>query len=173
MTRPRHVHTPPGRRGRTRSVAIAAATGLVGALVLSGAGANAAPGDLSEAEGRFLSGTVAGLDLDTVAALEGALAETPSGTPLDTHPLSAEVLSALEIDLTGALQLLGPNGVLALGAVNQYAEANPDGSARAASGAVSDQGAISVGGSAEFPSDARLELTQLLGPGFEIGRAHV
>ncbi|MTG90825.1 choice-of-anchor G family protein, partial [Cellulosimicrobium sp. BIT-GX5] len=167
MTRPRHVHTPPGRRGRTRSVAIAAATGLVGALVLSGAGANAAPGDLSEAEGRFLSGTVAGLDLDTVAALEGALAETPSGTPLDTHPLSAEVLSALEIDLTGALQLLGPNGVLALGAVNQYAEANPDGSARAASGALSDQGTISVGGSAEFPSDARLELTQLLGPGFE------
>ncbi|MCO7272261.1 choice-of-anchor G family protein [Cellulosimicrobium cellulans] len=143
--------------------------GVVGALTFAGGiAATAAPTDDSEASGQFLSGSVAGLDLATIAALDGAVAENPSGAnPVVTNPLAASVFQTLGIDLTGTLQLLGPNGILQLGAVNQYGEANDDGSARAASGAVSDQGAISVGGSEEFPSDAQLNLTQLLGPGFE------
>ncbi|MFB8229618.1 choice-of-anchor G family protein [Cellulosimicrobium sp. NPDC055967] len=143
--------------------------GVVGALTFAGGiAATAAPTDDSEASGQFLSGSVAGFDLATIAALDGAVAENPSGAhPVVTNPLAASVFQSLGIDLTGTLQLLGPNGILQLGAVNQYGEANDDGSARAASGAVSDQGAISVGGSEEFPSDAQLNLTQLLGPGFE------
>ncbi|WP_264032366.1 choice-of-anchor G family protein [Cellulosimicrobium sp. SH8] len=170
MTRTaRHLSTqapPPLWR---RAAALAAVGGVVGALTFAGGiAATAAPTDDSEGSGQFLSGTVAGLDLATIAALEGAVAENPSGAnPVVTNPLAATVFQALGIDLTGTLQLLGPNGILQLGAVNQYGEANDDGSARAASGAVSDQGAISVGGSEEFPSDAQLNLTQLLGPGFE------
>ncbi|MFD4991506.1 choice-of-anchor G family protein [Cellulosimicrobium cellulans] len=169
MTRTaRHLSTQAPPRWR-RATALAAVGGVVGALTFAGGiAATAAPTDDSEASGQFLSGTVAGLDLATIAALEGAVAENPSGAnPVVTNPLAASVFQSLGIDLTGTLQLLGPNGILQLGAVNQYGEANDDGSARAASGAVSDQGAISVGGSEEFPSDAQLNLTQLLGPGFE------
>ncbi|MFJ2519133.1 choice-of-anchor G family protein, partial [Cellulosimicrobium cellulans] len=169
MTRTaRHLSTQAPPRWR-RATALAAVGSVVGALTFAGGiAATAAPTDDSEGSGQFLSGTVAGLDLATIAALEGAVAENPSGAnPVVTNPLAASVFQSLGIDLTGTLQLLGPNGILQLGAVNQYGEANDDGSARAASGAVSDQGAISVGGSEEFPSDAQLNLTQLLGPGFE------
>ncbi|MBM7820393.1 5-hydroxyisourate hydrolase-like protein (transthyretin family) [Cellulosimicrobium cellulans] len=169
MTRTaRHLSTQAPPRWR-RATALAAVGGVVGALTFAGGiAATAAPTDDSEGSGQFLSGTVAGLDLATIAALDGAVAENPSGAnPVVTNPLAATVFQSLGIDLTGTLQLLGPNGILQLGAVNQYGEANDDGSARAASGAVSDQGAISVGGSEEFPSDAQLNLTQLLGPGFE------
>jgi len=164
----RHLSTQAPPRWR-RATALAAVGSVVGALTFAGGiAATAAPTDDSESSGQFLSGTVAGLDLATIAALEGAVAENPSGAnPVVTNPLAASVFQSLGIDLTGTLQLLGPNGILQLGAVNQYGEANDDGSARAASGAVSDQGAISVGGSEEFPSDAQLNLTQLLGPGFE------
>ncbi|MFF2267441.1 choice-of-anchor G family protein [Cellulosimicrobium cellulans] len=169
MTRTaRHLSTQAPPRWR-RATALAVVGGVVGALTFAGGiAATAAPTDDSEGSGQFLGGTVAGLDLATIAALEGAVAENPSGAnPVVTNPLAASVFQSLGIDLTGTLQLLGPNGILQLGAVNQYGEANDDGSARAASGAVSDQGAISVGGSEEFPSDAQLNLTQLLGPGFE------
>ncbi|GED11348.1 choice-of-anchor G family protein [Cellulosimicrobium cellulans] len=169
MTRTaRHLSTQAPPRWR-RATALAAVGSVIGALTFAGGiAATAAPTDDSEGSGQFLSGTVAGLDLATIAALEGAVAENPSGAnPVVTNPLAASVFQSLGIDLTGTLQLLGPNGILQLGAVNQYGEANDDGSARAASGAVSDQGAISVGGSEEFPSDAQLNLTQLLGPGFE------
>lgn len=60
------------------------------------------------------------------------------------------------------MQLLGPNGILQLGTVNQFGEATDEGDARAAAGAVSDQGAISVGGSGDFPANADLNLTPLL-----------
>ncbi|MDS2174343.1 choice-of-anchor G family protein, partial [Nesterenkonia sp. CL21] len=140
------------------------ATVVAAGLALAGsAPANAAPTDVSEALGKFLGGQAAGINLDDIAEVNGAFAENPSGEhPLVTNPLGAEVLNAIAVDLGDSLQLFGPNGVIQVGAVNQYAEAQSTGDARAASGAVSDQGAISVGGSDEFPSDAVIDLSELL-----------
>ncbi|WP_170922750.1 choice-of-anchor G family protein, partial [Nesterenkonia sp. PF2B19] len=140
------------------------ATVVAAGLALAGsAPANAAPTDVSEALGKFLGGQAAGINLDDIAEVNGAFAENPSGEhPLVTNPLGAEVLNAIAVDLGDSLQLFGPNGVIQVGAVNQYAEAQSTGDARAASGAVSDQGAISVGGSEEFPSDATIDLSELL-----------
>lgn len=72
------------------------------------------------------------------------------------------MLNAVVLDLGGGVNLFGSTGVITLGAVNQFAEANPDGSSRAASGAVSDQGAIGVGNASGFPSDASIDLGLLL-----------
>ncbi|TWH28101.1 hypothetical protein L600_004700000010, partial [Isoptericola variabilis J7] len=150
------------RRTVKRTIGITTAAGVVGAAAFAGASvATAEPTDQTEALGKFLGGSTLSVNLDDIAALEGAHAEYPSGETLDTNPLAAEVLNAVAVDLGDSLQLFGPNGVIALGAVNQYAEADAEGAA-AASGAVSDQGAISVGGSAEFPSDATVSLTPLL-----------
>ncbi|WP_343957553.1 choice-of-anchor G family protein, partial [Nesterenkonia xinjiangensis] len=137
---------------------------MAAGLALSGAApANAAPTDVSEALGKFLGGQAAGITLDDIAEINGAFAENPSGEhPIVTNPLGAEVLNAIGVDLGDSLQLFGPNGVIQVGAVNQYAEAQDNGDARAASGAVSDQGAISVGGSDEFPADAFIDLSELL-----------
>ncbi|WP_146252030.1 choice-of-anchor G family protein [Xylanimonas oleitrophica] len=125
--------------------------------------AAAEPTDAGEALGQFLGGDVVlgNIDLDAIAAVQGANAEHPSGAVLDTNPLSAEVLNTLGVDLTGTLSLLGENGIIELGAVNQYAAAGPA-SAGAASGAVNDSGAIEVGGSPDFPADATLSLTPLV-----------
>ncbi|MDZ5079128.1 choice-of-anchor G family protein, partial [Nesterenkonia sp. HG001] len=137
---------------------------MAAGLALSGAApANAAPTDVSEALGKFLGGQAAGINLDDIAEINGAFAENPSGDhPIVTNPLGAEVINAIGVDLGDSLQLFGPNGVIQVGAVNQYAEAQDNGDARAASGAVSDQGAISVGGSDEFPADASIDLSELL-----------
>ncbi|MGJ9424374.1 choice-of-anchor G family protein [Nesterenkonia halotolerans] len=125
--------------------------------------AQAAPDDVSEGLGKFLGGQAAGVDLDSIAEVEGAYAENPSGVnPVDANPLSAEVLNSVGVNLNDSLQLFGPNGVISLGAVNQYGEALDDGDAGAASGAVSDQGGISVGGSEAFPANAEVNLTPLL-----------
>ncbi|MGG7466233.1 choice-of-anchor G family protein, partial [Plantibacter sp. YIM 135347] len=142
-----------------------AATAVVGALIAVGSTttATAAPTDASEALGRFLQGQAAGINLDSVAAVQGALAQNPSGVhPTAQDPLSASVLNAISINLGDSLQLFGPNGVINLGAVAQYASAQDNGDALAASGAVNDQGAISVGGSPTAPANANINLTNLL-----------
>ncbi|WP_172150158.1 choice-of-anchor G family protein, partial [Isoptericola chiayiensis] len=157
---------PPRRparwRTRRRFAAFAIAAGTAGAAALAGApAATSAPTDESEALGKFLGGEAAGIDLDDIVEVAGALAEHPSGSELETNPLSAEVLNAVTVDLGSGLSLFGENGLIELGAVNQYGSADVDGAA-AASGAVTDQGAIEVGGSTAFPADASVALTPLL-----------
>src|SRR5690625_1057167 len=152
---------------RTGAIATSFIT-VTGMMLGSAVPANAAPEDDSEALGKFLGGQALGIDLDDIAEVHGALAENPSGEyPLVTNPLGAEVLNALNIDLGDGIQLLGENGVIQLGAVNQYAEAQNNGDAYAASGAVSDQGAIGVGASSDYPSDAQINLAALLPDGSE------
>src|SRR5690625_1884142 len=130
--------------------------------------AAAAPADDAEALGKFLGGEALGINLDDIAEVNGALAENPSGdNPVVSHPLGAEVLNLIDLDLGDGLQLFGENGVIQLGAVNQYAAAQDSGDASAASGAVNDQGAIGVGGSEEFPADASVNLAELLPSGTE------
>ncbi|GAB3181719.1 hypothetical protein GCM10027060_13200 [Nesterenkonia halophila] len=147
-----------------RCIAFASTAILATGLTIGGAApAQAAPTDVSEGLGKFLGGEAAGIDLDDIAEVSGAYAENPSGeNPIVANPLGAEVLNTLNVDLGDSLQLLGDNGLIQLGAVNQYGEAQDNGDARAASGAVSDQGAISVGGSEQFPSDASITLNPLL-----------
>ncbi|NWN87817.1 MAG: choice-of-anchor G family protein [Micrococcaceae bacterium] len=158
---------PTGFWKRTGALATTILT-TVGLTVGGAAPAAAAPDDDSEALGKFLGGQALGVNLDDLAEVQGALAENPSGeNPLVTNPLGVEVLNALNIDLGDGLQLLGENGVIQLGAVNQYAEAQDSGDAYAASGAVTDQGAIAVGGSDSYPSDASLNLDALLPAGTE------
>ncbi|MFB7798673.1 choice-of-anchor G family protein [Isoptericola sp. NPDC056134] len=137
---------------------------VLGALAFAGApSAAAVPTDASESLGKFLGGDVVlgNVDLDSIAEVEGADAAYPSGTSPDTNPLAADVLNTLDVDLTDTLQLFGPGGIVELGAVNQYAGADEDGST-SASGAVTDQGAISLGGSEQFPADATVSLTPLV-----------
>src|SRR5690606_24064488 len=100
------------------------------------------------------------VDLNNVAAVTPAFSATPSSPDVDSSPLSLELLSALDIDLGGGIQLFGENGVIGVGALGQYAESGA-GTAYASAGAVGADGSISVGGG--DPADnAYLDLTNLL-----------
>lgn len=135
----------------------------------------------SAARGRILSGTLLGVDLDTVAAVHG-VAATSDGTNTTPVPASAatvpgsaatafkdplpvEVLRAIFLDLGDVLQVPLETGV---GVYNQYARAGHDLTSTGAAGAVADDGAISL---TEFddalapderPQFASLHLSELL-----------
>lgn len=127
-----------------------------------------AAGEVSLGQRRFISGSALGLDLDTVLSVDPAQAAN-TGSPAqvtDTHPLDVTALNAVNVDLGSGINLLGDNGILALGAVNQFAQANSDGSSNSASGAVTNTGAIGVGGVGGVPqSDAPFDLSGLIGAG--------
>ncbi|RLV57462.1 hypothetical protein D9V41_02185 [Aeromicrobium phragmitis] len=136
-----------------------AAVGTAAALVLSSAGpVAAAEGDDAQAEGRVLTGSAGTLDLDTLAALRPAFVADPNDQQVS--PLAVDVLSTLGIDLGGGIQLFGPNGVIGVGALGQVARTS-DTTASAASGAVTDEGAIAVGGNG-VGDEAYVDLTALL-----------
>jgi hypothetical protein len=104
----------------------------------------------SYAEGQFLSGTIAGTNLDNVVALKAAEARNSGeGTTTETKdPLSAAVLKAINLNVPGGIQLnLG--SIIDAGALSQYAKAAPGGTSLGASGAVSNDGAIGVGGTGD------------------------
>ena len=137
---------------------------LVVAAVAFGQPAAAATSPVSQSRGRFLSGTIGDTNLDNLAAIQGETAQNYGGaTVTHSNSLNASALNgAVNLPLTGALQLPGA-GTVRLGAVNQMAEAASDGSAMGASGAVSNSGGISVGGSAGAPADATIDLAGLGG----------
>lgn len=171
------VATPQGgsahrdtARGKARRIGAA-----VTALAVGGALAIAAPLSASAdeeraqsfAEGQFLSGTILGLDLDQVVDLASAQARNDGtqGTQTSKDPLDAEVLQTINVEAPSPQLDLG--GVLQLGPVAQFAQANGDGSSRAASGAVADDGAIGVGSNRSTPpANATLDLAALLGDEF-------
>jgi hypothetical protein len=141
-----------------------AVTGSLSAasLVLAAGAASADTTPNSQAEGRFLDGSAGALDLNSLANLAAAQAENNGGpTVTDQNPLTATVLNSVVVPI-GPVDLLGPNGILDLGAVNQIAIARADGSSVGASGAVTNDGAIDIGGSSTVPGDATLELGELL-----------
>ena len=161
---PRNLTSP--RRGRTVSAVAGGLVAVLGtaAIASSGGGAaGAATTYTTHASGRFLSGTIAGTNLDAVAGIEGESATNPHGGPrvVNKNSLKAELLNgAIEIPLQNGLQLPGLD-VLHLGAVAQYAEANPTGKAIGAAGAVADNGGIGLGGTNGVPADATLDLSGL------------
>lgn len=115
----------------------------------------------SYAQGQFLSGTIAGMNLDTIVDLAGATARN-DGTEVPKevrNPLSATALSSLRVAST-PVKVTGVDGVT-VGAVGQYARASAGGESFASAGAIGDDGAISVNPGSE--GSARIQLAPLLG----------
>lgn len=160
----RHA-APSSLFGRIRASSPATACVAVISLLIATAGvdpAGAAP-IVSQGTGQYLGGSVLGTDLATVVALAPASAQNP-GTPptvTDVHPLDVTALSTINLNLGGGVQLPLSN-VLTLGAVNQVAQANNDGSSFGASGTVTNAGAIGVGQAGVPQSTAQVSLTPLL-----------
>jgi hypothetical protein len=148
------------QRGPLGTLGIWGAAVAVGTLVATAAvvPAQAAPPDVTEAEGLFLSGSGI-VDVDTLAELRGAYsaysgtATTPVANPLDLTALQA-------LTLTGDIALFGDNPLLELGATSQYGAATPTGST-AASGLITESGAIQVGDGSPA-QQASLDLARFL-----------
>jgi hypothetical protein len=146
----------------------------VTALALGGAFALVAPFSASAAEvpesyaeGQFLSGTLLGMDLAQVLAIESSEAwnNGTQSTQTEKDPLDADVIQTIKIAAPSPQIDIGD--VLQLGAISQYAMARSDGSSYGASGAVADDGAIGVGSNQTAPpANATFDLEALLGPEF-------
>lgn len=113
-------------------------------------------------EGKLVSGSLLGVNLDTLAEAEGMLVindgtgatANPNGAArvgadAYANPLSVTAPSAVKVDLgRGILQLPLNNGT---GVLNQYGLAASDGTSIGASGFVSDYGAGGLGGASGWP----------------------
>ncbi|GAA2001075.1 choice-of-anchor G family protein [Nakamurella flavida] len=125
--------------------------------------------------GRFLDGSVLGLDLDTLAQLQGITAlnsgtvssSVPARPPVApntyANPLDATVISAVNAALGNGLQLGLPAG--RIGAYNQWGQAPSTGQSAGAAGLVSNSGAIGLTGTpadASLPTAATIRLGALL-----------
>jgi hypothetical protein len=170
------VATPRGgsaarntHRTATRIVATVTALALGGAFALA-APLAASADEVAEsyAKGQFLSGTVAGFDLDQVVSLGAAEASNDGtqNTQVEKDPLDADVLDGAyvveEVD-SPQVELDG----VQIGPAAQYAEANNDGTSLGASGAIADDGAIGVGDHQNTPpANATLDLQALIGNEF-------
>lgn len=122
----------------------------------------------SQAEAQFLSGSLLNgvIPFNNLLALRGASA-TNSG-----QASSATQRNNLLVTLFGLPIINQPNGIpvnlgtgITGGLANQYAQASPGGSSRAASGALSDSGVFGDNGSSSFPSNATINLSAMQGPG--------
>jgi len=148
--------------------ALAVAFAVAVSSFLLASPASAAP--VSTARGAFLTGQALGLNLSGLLAIANANASN-TGSPASVTQLSPLVAADLTADLEVApgVPLLGAGGVLTLGAVNQYANAKSDGSSGAASGAVTDSGAIGAAGTNGVPaSNATVRLGALI-PAAQLG----
>lgn len=119
----------------------------------------------SNSAARFLGGTLLSGDLSSIAGIGGATEKYENGVTSGTEQtalagLDLVALGQTLINIDGISLPLG--NLLQLGAVNQYAQASQDGVSRAFSGAVSNDGIVSIGGSADFPADMKLDLMKLL-----------
>jgi hypothetical protein len=143
-------------RRSSKAIAVLAAVGLVATGMMAPSASAAAP--VSQATGRFLSGAIGSTSLDKLAALNGESAVNTGGAAVTKqHSLSASLLGQQLLNLPNGVELPG-GGVLTLGAVNQYAQANPDGSSHGASGAVTNSGAVGLGNGGAPQSNATLVL---------------
>jgi hypothetical protein len=170
------VATPRGgsaarnnHRTATRIVATVTALALGGAFALVAPLAASADEHLeSYAKGQFLSGTVAGFDLDQIVSL-GAAEASNDGTQsaqIEKDPLAADVLDGTVVVENVDSPQMGLDGVQ-IGPAAQYAEANNDGTSLGASGAIADDGAIGIGEHQSTPpANATLDLQALLGNEF-------
>jgi hypothetical protein len=133
------------RYGRICVVGAVAPVFAVGTSLTS-ATAQEGEGDFSRSAARFLSGEILNVDLDNVAELAGveAINDGEDETVFDANPLNLEVLNTIEIDIPGGLQV-PLSDFVELGAVNQWAAADPGAESHAATGAVADNGGVGTG----------------------------
>lgn len=134
----------------------------------------------TRSNGRVLSGSALGIDLDTLAQVtgvettnDGSRAQVSPGTATDSgedgysNPLNVVVLQALELDLTEVLQLPLDNST---GVLGQYGQAQSTGLSSAGAGFVDDTGAISVKPGGGYPQLGTLRLSSLLDSlGYDLG----
>lgn len=125
-------------------------------------------------EGRALSGSLLGVDLDTLAEAErvevtnnGSRAATSAGRPVAgivdafADPLSVNALSAIQLPLDGILELPTNNET---GVVGQFGQAVDTGKAFGSSGYITDSGGIDLQDdqTGSYPALATLKLSTLL-----------
>lgn len=164
--RNRRTGSSVGKSIITRSTAILGTVGIIGALAVAApAAASATTAHATWAQGRFLSGSLAGLDLDTIASLTPATAWNggTQGTQEVADPLAVNLLGTVPINI-GAVRV-SPDAVLNTqttgGVLSQYARAEKSGVALGASGSVGEGGAI--GPNQSNPADAlSLSLDRLI-----------
>ncbi|MEO8262298.1 MAG: choice-of-anchor G family protein, partial [Pseudolysinimonas sp.] len=165
-----HPRTTARATGMGRRIAAAVTViSLGGAFALAGAApAMAADGPVSWAQGRILSGSVLGINLDDIAALSYAEASNDGtqSTQTEKDPFKATVLDSVEVGNGSSIQAdLGD--VVQLGAVGQYAQAQANGTSFGSSGAITDDGAIGLGEDKSVPgTNATVDLNALLGDRF-------
>ncbi|MHA3703829.1 choice-of-anchor G family protein, partial [Jatrophihabitans sp. YIM 134969] len=155
------------RRALAAAVLVATATAVVLATSTPALAAEAPP--VSQGRGFFLSGLAAGTDLATVASLQDAVAVNEGGpTVTSSNPLGATVLGDLTLPIGGQTIPIGQG--LRFGVLHQFAQANPDGSATASSGAIGGDGAIQTSG-ADGSGSMTLDLQALAaGSGLPAGQ---
>ena len=147
-----------------------AVTGTLGtALALAAPlSASADTTTASFASGQFLAGTVGGVNLAKLAAIEAASATNNGSQTMQVSrdPLGVSALGATVINEPAGIQLnLGQ--IVDLGAANQYAQASQAGSSMGASGAINNDGGIGVGQIGPEPAgSATVDLDSLLGAKF-------
>lgn len=133
-----------------------------------------AEGFMTRSEGRALSGNLLGANLDSIAEAEGVqvtndgeVAVASAGQPVNglesafRDPLTVNALSALQLPLTGLLELPTNNGT---GVVGQFGQSRNTGQALGASGYVTDSGGIDLADdqTGDYPDLATLKLSNLL-----------
>jgi hypothetical protein len=142
--------TNPSRRtlsrpGRLLAGTVAATLAVTGLSIIGAQSARAADKPLAQSVGNFLDAKLGGQTLDAIAKLDYASAQAPGSASVQ-NPLHVKALNAIDLPLTGALQLPQLLGI-DLGAANQVASANVNGQSFGAAGAVNNSGGVSVGGS--------------------------
>lgn len=123
--------------------------------------ANGADATTSYSSGRFLTGSIGGTNLDTLAQVRGVTAANPGNAGPNRNPLDLTVLSALPINIPGGLDLsdlLRASASGSAGAINQFAAAPTTSRATGASGLVDDSGALVTPNSTTPPADAEVGL---------------
>ncbi|MFA5607540.1 MAG: choice-of-anchor G family protein [Leucobacter sp.] len=192
-----------GRRQRLRGIGLAAASLLVATALVAQTGVttdatwndtewahntvgtvdctNPAGAFATRGEGRVLSGSLLGFDLDTIAEAKGvevtnngerSISDPSSADDLGNHayanPLDVEALNTANIGLTGLLEI--PLNT-ETGVVGQYGQATERGASVGAAGTVTDDGGISLEQyEGDVPDLATLKLSAILNaPGVGLG----
>lgn len=153
-----------------KSATIIGALGIIGSLLVAApVAATAATPHATWAQGQFLSGSLAGLDLARIAELTPATARNNGNQDKQevVDPLAVSLLGSAPINVGAAR--VSPDTVVNTtstgGALSQYARAEKTGSAVGASGTVGKGGAI--GPNASNPGGAlSLSFDSLLGTSF-------
>lgn len=156
----------PRSRSRLKPIVASTAALALGAsgVFLTAIPASAAPGS-SEAQARYLSGTLLENSLDDIAAVQSEVAVANAETPevvTESGDLDLSVLGEL-LELQVADGVTIPLSVLDAGAVTQYAQASQSGASLGAAGAVTDEGVIDLDAAAAAPDQLTLDLSDLIG----------